>query len=175
MSFLVDIQLDADNLKAAFKHYYTYLESIRAKLPPSAYAFATAEWHYSHDHSQSLHDARLVSLSIVERVEVPPSPGDANPSGMFDIQVRLLGPHYDLFIDIRYKNVTSYRLERVSAHTVDGHSDWLIDEIRLSEQGTVLHEVVFWGGARWLIECENIWWATTPLISDGAEGDEGKK
>lgn len=48
------------------------------------------------------------------------------------------------------------------AHAKRGHGDWLIDEIRLSDRGLVLHEILFSSGARWLIESEDIEYTWEP-------------
>jgi len=40
--------------------------------------------------------------------------------------------------------------------TRSGHGDWLFDEIRLSENGFVLHEVLFSNDSLWLIEAKDI-------------------
>jgi hypothetical protein len=37
-------------------------------------------------------------------------------------------------------------------------SDWLIDEVGLSENNLVLHKIPFADGGRWLIEASDILW-----------------
>ncbi len=68
---------------------------------------------------------------------------------------------------VSYQRVRTYTFtKRMSAWREQapnqGHGDWLIDEIRLSEQGLVLHEVVF-DGAHWLIECEDVVYTWLPF------------
>lgn len=37
-----------------------------------------------------------------------------------------------------------------------GHGDWLIDEVRLSEEGLVIHEIEFSNGCSWVITYRNL-------------------
>jgi hypothetical protein len=37
-----------------------------------------------------------------------------------------------------------------------GHRDWLVDEIRLSDRGLVVHEILFSRGALWTIEAADL-------------------
>src|SRR4029453_4277004 len=73
------------------------------------------------------------------------------------IFVRLLGPYHDMYHELSYYDVQSYSLSFAPApnnrYSVP-HSDWLVDEIRLSESGDMVHEIEFRTDAHWLVEGE---------------------
>lgn len=134
--------------------YAQYLESIRDRLPRSAFEFATGNWRRSEDH-YSLHDSWVECLTISES-----SSGNRREDRSLEIQVRLLGAYHDGYTTLKYHQVQSYSLStprEPSLPSFDvGHGDWLHDEIRLSDRGFVLHEVEFSRGSRWTIECKDI-------------------
>jgi hypothetical protein len=73
--------------------------------------------------------------------------------------VRLLGAYNNGHIELRYTNVRQYEIGRsyrvgsfASTMANEGHSDWLIDEIGLTDDGYVIHEIEF-VSALWVIEC----------------------
>ena len=164
MTYILDIPDDIprENWLQVFNgyrdRYREYLASLEGKLPSSAYAFATAEWHYDYHDHRCPHDAWVEHLTIQE-----PSSGERRQIRGLDIQVRLLGAYHDGYIELSYKNVNGYQLSYAPGPSCGGHSDWLVDEIRLSEHGNVVHEVVFWSNARWYIECEDIEYKWLPF------------
>ena len=84
------------------------------------------------------------------------------------MQVRLLGTHHNGHIELTYTKVQSYLFEtpRKLEHPMrpsKGHEDWVIDEVRLSESGYVLHEVEFSRGSRWVIESEDFIYSCKPF------------
>lgn len=89
------------------------------------------------------------------RIEEPSS-GERHQIRGLNIHLRILGAYHDGFLDLTYENVRGYTLQYASSIYCGAHGDWLRDEVRLSEDGTVVHEIVFASGARWLIECEDI-------------------
>ena len=131
------------------KAYTQYLQSIKESLPASAFQFATTQWHYDHNDHRCPHDSWVESLTIKE-----PAGGDRLQHRSVEISVRLLGAFHDGRILIDYADVQRYSLER--PETLAGHGDWLVDEIRLSENGLVLHEVLFRTDCRWLIEARDM-------------------
>lgn len=137
--------------REAWQAYCDYLESVKERLPKSAYEFATAEWHYNFSDHKAPHDGWLEELIIRE-----PASGDRKQHRLLDIFIRLFAAYHDGFIELTYKNVRSYSFSKESALFL-GHSDWLYDEIRLSENGFVLHEIE-WVNGEWLIECEDIFY-----------------
>ena len=83
----------------------------------------------------------------------------------------MLSAYQDGEIQILYKGRRSYSLSVPGSESDDrGHGDWLVDEIRLSESGMVMHEVVFSRG-RWLIECADIEWRWRPIVQAPAGRD----
>lgn len=161
MAFILDtVNLkgipDFDYIRRQYDQYYQYLESIKTALPPSAYDFAVASWHYDFRDHRSPHDAWLEQLRITE---VPMSPLSEMRS--IELTVQLLGAYHDGYIELLYTGVRSYSLIHTGGSRK--HGDWLIDEIRLSDQNLVLHEVVFHHGARWAIECEDLHYSWKPF------------
>jgi hypothetical protein len=157
MSYILGVHElnDPAAVKAAFDAYYRYLESVRERLPPAAFEFATARWHYDPDDHRSPHDAWVESIHITE-----PSSGERREQRRIDIQLRLLGSYHDGHLELSYQDVQSYSLEAplmpAGGDRPVGHGDWLVDEIRLSERGHVMHEIRFSTGALWAIESLNV-------------------
>ena len=164
MAYIIDADIgntkeDFDNWQKAWKTYFSYLESLRERIPKSAFEFATAPWHYGNKDSRNLHDAWVNSLTIRE-----PAQGARNEIRTLEIEVTLLGPYHDGITTLIYRDVKTYSLDTPAGCVHGGekrlnyiaHGDWLVDEIRLSERGLVIHEVKFERGSRWLIECKDI-------------------
>ena len=59
-----------------------------------------------------------------------------------------------------YQGVENYSLAKPTRNNSTplnvGHGDWLIDEVRVSDRGLVIHEIDFSSGSRLLIECKDI-------------------
>ena len=70
------------------------------------------------------------------------------------ISTRLLGAFHDGYLLLGYADVQMYSLE--SPKALAGHGDWLVDEVRLSDSGFVLHEVLLSNDSRWVIEAKDI-------------------
>lgn len=139
--------------------YPSYLDTVRERLPPNALAFAEAPWHYKPADPRCPHDSWVEQVQISE-----PSRGQRNELRGIDLLVRLLGAYHDRHIEIRYGNVHHYTMEASrSEGATDGHGDWLIDEVRLSPTGTVLHEMQF-VHARWIIECDDLSYSWRDLL-----------
>ena len=84
------------------------------------------------------------------------------------IDVRLLGAFHEAHLELNYRDVRSYTLSaqpsgKLQADQNAGHGDWLNDEVRLSENNLVLHEILFRNRSRWLIEASDILWEWKPL------------
>src|SRR6185436_736288 len=137
--------------------YCEYLESIRNDLPPGAYNFATAPWHYDFNDPRSPHDAWVDELVIRE-----PASGERKEHRSLEIIVTLFGAYHDGHIELTYTAVQDYSLVG-GKKSGSGHHDWLYDETRLSDRGLVLHEIEWSSGSRWLIECGDVSYKWTPL------------
>lgn len=133
--------------------YRNYLVTNRKSFPSEAYEFAAADWHYDPTDNRCPHDSWLDNLSIFEEK----ISSDSDERGL-KIKVTLLGAYHDGRIEITYTKVTGYdiRLLPNASYQSKWHGDWLIDEIRLSTERHLIHEIKFWLGGEWQIECENI-------------------
>jgi hypothetical protein len=127
--------------------YAAYLASIRHRLPVSAYEFATAEWHYNPNDPKCPHDAWIREVKIREIAE-----GERAEIRETRVEIILLGAYHDRLLKLTYFGVSSYTLTAARSHP----GDWITDEIRLSENGLVVHEIEFWSAANFVIECKDI-------------------
>lgn len=135
--------------------YAEYFKLNGHAFPIRARELAGAGWHYDMSDARCLHDARLLSLGVR-----CPDPREDISSGV-EIDMRLLGSHDDRLLDLRYRRVRHYssRLERLSADVeASAFGDLIIDEITMSDDGTVCHEIQFVSGA-WYIECAEFDWS----------------
>ena len=148
---------DYEEMRAAWERNRSHLASIRDRLPPGARAYAEAPWHYHVDDPRCPHDAWVEHFHLHE-----PARGDRRQRRRIDLEVRLLGAHHDGHLVFRYRNVVAYRVEQANApsarpfRALVGHGDWLVDDIGISGEGFVTHEVLFFLGGRWFIECEEL-------------------
>jgi len=126
--------------------YREYLHENKSIYPPSAYAFATAEWHYNPNDHRCPHDSWVESFKIYEDFS-----GVRSEVRRTQISVELLGAYHDGYIKIDYVDVSNYSLSTQS----NSHGDWLYDEVRVSACGGVLHEIDF-ESSHWVIECSDI-------------------
>ena len=82
-----------------------------------------------------------------------------------NLRVRLLGAYHDRLIELFYPQVFSYAMDNPRSQA--GHFDWRYSEIRLGDNGNVIHEIEWAGppgvGARWLIEASDVQLSTLPL------------
>jgi hypothetical protein len=165
MSFLIDEYegWSAEEAVQRFKLYSEYVEKVKSALPKSAYSFATAHWHYQSQDRHCPHDGWVEHLKIWESAS-----GDRKQYRQTQIELRLLGAFHDAHLELNYKDVRSYTLSvqpngKQLTNQNAGHGDWLIDEVRLSENNLVLHDILFANRSRWLIEASDIMWEWKPL------------
>lgn len=135
----------------ALSEYREYLSTVRKRLPPSAYDFASAPWHYDYSDHKCPHDSWMESFLIREQ-----SSGDRQQVRETEIAIRLLGAFHDGYVEFSYRGVRSYSALGAMGKPKIGHGDWLIDEVRLSDNNLVLHEILFSSGSRWVIESHDI-------------------
>jgi hypothetical protein len=165
MSFLIDAYEGWSAAEAVqrFKLYAEYLEKIKGGLPESAFKFASAPWHYQFQDRHCPHDGWVEHLKIWESAS-----GESREFRQTQIDVRLLGAFHEAHLELNYKDVRSYTLNAQPNGKQYGnqntwHGDWLIDEVRLSENNLVLHEILFRNRSRWLIEASDFLWEWKPL------------
>ena len=142
-----------NEIKACFDEYAKYLDENRTSIPPDAFEFATADWHYDFMDSKCPHDSWLRKLEIIE-TGVPTHRNDRT----LDIRIVLLGAYHDGFITLRHRNVHSYILEKpnTSGLVNASHGDWLIDEVTLTDDSRLCHEIKFANASPWIIVCDDI-------------------
>jgi hypothetical protein len=160
MFILHDQRMSDDFSEDNWERYLAYLESVRDRMPPSAYALASAEWHGSFSDHRSAHDARLVEAALGESAGAAGRFPKAPPS----LRIRLLNAWGTGYIELRYPEVYSYQLALGDGRS--GHQDWLYDEFRLTDDGHVRHEIEWWGRGetgRWIIEASDVEHAYLPI------------
>lgn len=159
MKYIAALSDDFHEIGEGWKRYRDYLRSVRAALPEAVYEFALAEWHYSPTDHRSLHDAWVEQVALLEQ--------PAASGRRLAMTVVALGPFHDHRTTLTYDGVTSYSLDlpqpAAAGKVAVGHGDWLIDEITLSAQGRIVHEILFSSGSRWQIECESFAHQCEPL------------
>jgi hypothetical protein len=123
-----------------FDPYFAYLATISSHLPAEVAAFASDPAHYTLDDPQSLHDAWLEHLSVLE-----PATGTRAEIRQTELVLTFLGPRHDRMQILHYSSVREYRIEGIAV--ARGHGDLLLHEVRLGVSGTVIHELRFANGS----------------------------
>ena len=136
-----------------FERYSSFIDSIRDQIAPHVYAFAANPCHFDLSSRSSLHDAWLENLSISESAS-----GERSENRRTEISMRFLGPFHDRRIHLLYTGVTRYSFsspphydEPRYEHTT--HGDLYTHEVRLGDEGRLIHELCFENKAQFLIEC----------------------
>ena len=163
--YILTAQLDAEEIPyTAFARYQEYLQSVRGSFPPHAFALATGGWYFNNTDHRAPHDAWLEEARLTETAR----PKDRSERRL-DLHIRLLGAYHDGWIDLRYHDVSRYRLDLHAPRTNvgrAGHRDWRYDEFRLASGGRVEHEIEWWGSeaaGNWLIEAADVTHRWTPM------------
>lgn len=136
---------------AQFIAYQDYLETIKDRLPSSAFEFATAQWHFDPEDPRCPYDSWLEDVKVHVR-----SSGIRSEMRESDIYIRLLGPQHNGYIGLLYKSVLDYTIVKAK--------EWHHDEVRLTDEGYIEHKIKFDGGKEWLILCEDIAFQWNPFI-----------
>ncbi|GAB3944189.1 hypothetical protein GCM10029976_067900 [Kribbella albertanoniae] len=135
-----------------FAAYHSYVEQNAERFPAGALHLARTDWYYASYDPRGPHDSRLESMSITER------PRDTSWHNRdVSLEVTLRGAYDDGYIRLRYPSVHSYKLDGFG--TGSGHADWRYDELRLDEDGQLVHEVEWHfmhATARWLIVADDL-------------------
>lgn len=168
MSYILCADGRDDDPFGAFARYRVYLEANRANFPKNAFELATSSWYYGFDDHRAPHDAWLEKLEIDEAYTPETAAlGPGRRERNLSIRLRLLGAYHDGYIEIRYPRVFRYALN--IEHGAHGQRDWRYDELRVSETGTLIHEIE-WCGARdigtWLIEASDIEFTWFPISAE---------
>lgn len=143
---------------SGFKAYNEYLASCKNRLPPSAFEFATADWHYDFRDSRAPHDAWVESVYISEGISIA-----SREQRALNIEVKLLGAYNDGTILLNYFGVSEYNIGSQAIH----HGDLFYDEIRLNDDGKVVHEIEFVRFneiTHWVLVCEDVSYRWLPFL-----------
>jgi hypothetical protein len=159
VAFILTQDYPDEDAADKFYRYQEYLKSKRDSFPPSAYALATSDWYFRFSDHRCPHDAWLEAANLCES-----SSGKRGEFRKLSLTIRLLGAYHDGIIELYYPRLFSYALNaRDGEH---GQRDWLHDEFRVSDTGTLIHEIE-WAGlnetGRWLIEASDIEFRWLPM------------
>lgn len=144
-----DDAAEIQSMLAAHRRYVAYLEENRARFPASAFEYASAPWRNNFNDHRAPHDAWVASIHFSDR-SLPASGGDRETN----LEITLLGAYHDGNLHLKYRGVRSFHLSREEADL--SPTEVYRDELRLSDQGLVLHEIEFLGRDNWLIECRDV-------------------
>ena len=136
MSYLINASEDDIVRGKAYKAYVAYLNSIKDRLPREVYNFALADWHYDFRNPKCPHDGWVQEIKIEEIAK-----GERHEIRTTQIEIKLLGAYHDRLQKVTYTGVSSYTFSAPASN--QGHGDWIIDEISLSDSGLVVHEPIF--------------------------------
>lgn len=134
-------------------HFGRYLEALRAyrdRLPSHVAEFAGDEERFTLSHPKSLHDAWLECVCVRE------SRSTEETASAVGVELVLLGQRHDRRIRISYEGVTRYRLQGWpdDGSSVEAfHGDIFTHEVRVTEEGRIVHEIAFVTGSVFFIEC----------------------
>lgn len=141
------IQQDAEGIYQ-LANYIAYLETVRNTLPHGARGFVFTEERYNFSHPQCLHDSWVTKLALTE-----------SESKVTQIELILLGSYHDGHHKIIYEDVRCYELSTINTKRGSltiGHGDWIVDEVLLTEEGLIAHEIEFSDSARWRIVAKDM-------------------
>jgi len=146
--------------------YRAYLETVRDRFPSNALEYAAAPWHYDYTDPRCVHDSSVTSVEILEKIDPTE---DSGPH--LDIRVCLSDAIGDRWIEFLYSRVKRYQLSFEVAADPEyprGHGDWLLDEVLLTEDSEVVHEIELERGT-WQIECADLTYSFGFNVSSGIE------
>jgi hypothetical protein len=138
-----------------WRAYEQRLQKIKERMPSSVQAYALAAWHLDFTDHRCPHDAWLEHVTIRELAS-----GERSEIRSLEIEIRLLGSYHDGHIEFLYREVESYCLDQPHRKgkwesSEKGHQDWLVDEVDLSKNGHISHEIEWRDGGHWIIECKS--------------------
>ena len=110
---------------------------------------------YSLSGPHSLHDAWLESLEILE-----PSKGARSEQRATRITLQLLGAYHNCMHHLVYLGVRRYQIDAPASG--GGHGDLIIHELRLDDDGTLAHELLFSSGGVIQIACDDLQYTRLP-------------
>lgn len=152
-SILIDYFFENGEIdRTTFDKYLQRLKAIRDKLPETVYQFAVAGWHYDNQDHQCPHDSWIESIEINEVAS-----GSRSEIRKIEIKIKCLGAFHDGYFYLHHRGVTKYSINHHAKQpNTHGHGDWLLDEISLSKDDLVVHEIIFNENSKITIECTDI-------------------
>jgi hypothetical protein len=138
-------------IRLAFDRYREHLKANRGRFSASLCEIAVSEWYYD------FNDARCPNYAVLENASLKEVTQDEETGARrMSVTLKLQGFHYDdvVHFQFHYPEVFFYRME--SAHRLIARRTWRYDEFRLSEDGSVLHEIEWAGTGNWLIEASDV-------------------
>jgi hypothetical protein len=152
-------QVAKQNSTVALDTYFRYIGSIRSRLTPGAYAFASDLEHYRPGSRRSLHDA------WVRKIEIGDSATSVSGArGSLMIRLSLLGPYHDCIMRLTYKHVSDYAIAGRGSPAAGGvHGDIRRHEIHACESGLMEHEILFNSGTSLRVMCADLQFVVSNL------------
>jgi hypothetical protein len=147
--------------------YRSYFEANKHHFPSNARDFAGSAWHYDFSDPRCPHGASCGSIVMETPVEEIATDGYRGG----EIQVRLLTPGRIGYLVLTYTRIRSHSLvlyTPMAEEETASYSSLIVDEVTLTEQGKVIHEVQFASG-HWLIECADIISEWKPISPDAKD------
>jgi hypothetical protein len=145
-------QVAKQNSTVALDTYFRYIGSIRGRLTPAAYAFASDLEHYRPGSRRSLHDAWVRKIEIGETAT-----GVSGARGPLMIRLSLLGPYHDCIMRLTYKGVSEYSIAGRGTPAAAGvHGDIRRHEIQACENRLMEHEILFNSGTSLRVTCADL-------------------
>jgi hypothetical protein len=146
--------------------YLDYLRRMQMRLPEGARSFVLAPWHYDFTHRKCPHDSWLETVALREL-----SRSSRNEIRRLEISATFLGAFHDGVFDIVYRDVQSYSLvwpDGKDRRATVAHGDWIVDEVLLTQEGSISHEIVFSERGVWKIVCGDLFhqWRDTAHSGD---------
>ncbi|MCB1621086.1 MAG: hypothetical protein KDI44_10130 [Thiothrix sp.] len=148
---------DIEAIREANKRYKKYLLSNKNMMPKNAYEFAVAQWRGNPNDPKGIYDGWLDSVIIEDLKEKVDSDCRIVNKNIINIRINILNAFHNRSIEINYFNVKKYIL----SNNYESHGDLLRDEVRLSEENNVIHEIEWGVDDRWFIECTDISYDST--------------
>ncbi|GAA5497272.1 hypothetical protein Rhal01_03465 [Rubritalea halochordaticola] len=144
-----------------FGKYLDALAKYRDQLPDEVAQFAEDESRFCLQGGGTLHDAWIETITVREKRAA----GDDASS--CEIELVLLGPLHDRRIQLRYLGVKAYTVDGRGENGFQAfHGDIHTHEVRLSDDGLVVHEIVGVDEFRIQVECR------TFTVMDEMLGDD---
>lgn len=155
-------------MQTCYWRYKDYLREHEAHFPPSAYKLASSDWYHNFNDHHAPHDGWLERAEFIETGK-----GERWEHRTLALRIRLLAAYHDAHIEFYYPQVYSYSFQAPAV--MRGHMDWRYDEMRLSQDNKLIHEIE-WSGApfvaesHWLIEANDVIYSWLPFNSPPLAG-----